>query len=113
MSGGRFNYTNDSVRYEMEGEWLDAEINEMFYDLFCAPLWGNRDGGLATALDFFLSGDVCEETYREYAEKFKDKWLGRTPDERARFYADKLQERCDELKTEMLRGMDCKIGGSE
>lgn len=101
MSGGHFNYCNSTVGWEMEGRWHDEEINELFYDLFCADLWGTRTGGLATALDFWLSGDVGEDTYREYVAKFKAKWFGRTDEERAKFYCDSLQRRCDELKAEI------------
>ena len=104
MSGGRFDYVNDQIAYEMEGKWHDDELNDLFYDLFCAPLWGYRAGGLATALDFWLSGDVGEETYREYVEKFKAKWFGRTQEARVEFYKQKLQERCDELKRELAGG---------
>lgn len=101
MSGGHFNYTNSSIAWEMEGQWHDEELNELFYDLFCAPLWGSRTGGLATALDFWLSSDVSEETYREYVAKFKEKWFRRTPKNRVEFYQNKLQEHCDKLKKEM------------
>lgn len=113
MSGGTFGYVNERVAHEMKGRWEDEEINELFYDLFCAPLWGSREGGLATALDFWQACDVDEEDYREYVAKFKAKWFGRTPEDRAEFYAGKLQERCDELKAEIVRDFDFKIGGTE
>ena len=101
MSGGHFDYINDRISYEMQGVWRDEEINELFNDLFCAPLWGDRTGGLATALDFWLSGDVGEDKYREYVNKFKDKWFRRTPKNRVDFYTDKLQEQCDRMKKEL------------
>lgn len=101
MSGGHFNYANNTVQWEMDGKWEDEEINELFYDLFCADLWDGRNGGLATALDFWLSSDICEETYREYVAAFKKKWFNRTPEDRVEFYQNKLQEHCDKLKEEM------------
>lgn len=107
MSGGRFDYINNTVKYEMEGKWHDVEMNEMFYDLFCAPLWGSRDGGVATALDFWLSGDVDESTYREYVQKFKEKWFGRTPEKQLEAYQEELQRQCDRLKKEMA-GESCE-----
>lgn len=101
MSGGYFEYENSHLAYEMEGRWQDEELNELFYDLFCADLWGNRSGGVATALDFWLSGDITEEKYREHVKKFKDKWFGRTDEQRVAFYQDKMQEYCDKLKYEL------------
>lgn len=101
MSGGHFNYINETVSYEMQGQWHDEELNELFYDLFCAPLWPHREGGLATALDFWLSDDVGEETYRKYVKAFKEKWFNRTQEDKIEFYQRKIQERCDELKAEL------------
>ena len=101
MSGGHFNYANNTVQWEMEGKWHDEEINELFYDLFCADLWDGRNGGLATALDFWLSSDIGEESYREYVAAFKKKWFNRTQEDRVEFYKNKLQEHCDKLKEEM------------
>ena len=108
MSGGYFDYVDSRVGYEIDGKWQDEDINELFHDLFCADLWGSRNGGLAAAygglaaaLDFWLSGDICEETYREYVAAFKKKWFNRTPEDRVEFYRNKLQEHCDKLKEEM------------
>ena len=109
MSGGHFEYVQNRVAEEMSGQWRDEELNELFYDLFEAPLWNNRNGGLATALDLWLSGDTGEEAYREQVAKFKKKWLHRSNEQRAEFYADKLQERCDELKAELLAGADDRL----
>lgn len=101
MSGGHFDYAQYSTRDAFEGQWDDAEIDGLFYDLFCAPLYGRREGGLATALDLYLSGDIGEEAYREYVRSFKEKWIGRTDEDRIEFYKQKLQERCDKLKAEL------------
>lgn len=106
MSGGRFNYTNEQIAYEMEGEWQDDELNELFYDLFCSPVFGIRGGGLAKALDFWICDDTGEEAYRKRVKEFKDKWFGRTPEDRVEFYQGKLQERCDELKRELAGGLE-------
>lgn len=101
MSGGHFDYYNYSVGERMDGQWHDEEINELFHDLFCADLWEYRGGGLAGALDYWLSYDIDEETYREYVAKFKKKWFHRTPNNRVEFYQDKLQKYCDKLKEEL------------
>lgn len=102
MSGGHFNIDTHLIGDDMEGEWRDEEINELFHDLFCAELWNGRYGGLASALDYWLAGDVSEEVYREYVHKFKEKWFNRTKEDRVEFYCAKLQEKCDELKGELV-----------
>lgn len=102
MSGGHFNIDTHLIGDDMEGEWRDEEINELFHDLFCAELWNDRYGGLAFALDCWLASDVSEEVYREYVHKFKEKWFNRTKEDRVEFYCAKLQEKCDELKGELV-----------
>lgn len=101
MSGGHFNYIEYQIVEQLSGEWRDLEIDELFYDLFEAPLWGNRTGGLMGALDHWLSGDVEEEAYRECVNTFKDKWFKRSNKYRVEFYAGKLQEQCDRMKKEL------------
>lgn len=105
MSGGRFGYVQDRVAEEMCGQWRDEELDALFYDLFRAHLWGDREGGLATALDLWLSDDVDEDAYREQVAKFKRRWLNRSQGQRAEFYARRLQKRCDELKEELMEGV--------
>lgn len=102
MSGGYFFLDTHQIGHAMEGEWQDEEINELFHDLFCAELWNGRYGGLASALDYWLASDVSEEVYREYVHKFKEKWFNRTKEDRVEFYCAKLQEKCDELKGELV-----------
>lgn len=102
MSGGYFFLDTHQIGHAMEGEWQDEEINELFHDLFCAELWNGRYGGLASALDYWLAGDVSKEAYREYVRKFKEKWFNRTKEDRVEFYCAKLQEKCDELKGELV-----------
>ena len=102
MSGGHFFLDTHQIGHAMDGEWQDEEINELFHDLFCAELWNGRYGGLAAALDYWLSCDVSEEVYREYVRKFKEKWFNRTKEDRVEFYCAKLQEKCDELKGELV-----------
>lgn len=75
MSGGHFNYVNNSIGYEMEGQWENPVLNELFYDLFCAHNYGNRYGGLALMLDFYLSGDIDEQDYRDAVDSFMNKWF--------------------------------------
>lgn len=100
MSGGHFDYGYHPEN--LDGQWRDEEINELYHDLFCGGEFAVRDyGGLFQSLDFYLSYDTSEEDYREAVAKFKAKWFHRTPKNRVEFYRNKLQERCDELKREM------------
>lgn len=100
MSGGHFGWNH--YFDDIEGEWQDCELNELFADLFCNGEFSVRGyGGLFQTLDFWLSGDVSEETYRKAVARFKAKWFHRTPRNRLEFYQRKLQEHCDRLKREM------------
>lgn len=67
MSGGRFNYINDSAKSEIFGYFCDyaenrpqipnvfedREISELVYDVF----------GLIHDFDWYASGDTSKETY--------------------------------------------------
>lgn len=100
MSGGYFNYGH--YPEEIDGNWCDAEINELYHDLFLGGDFAVRDyGGLFQSLDFFLSDDTSEEQYRESVDRFKTKWFRRTPKNRVEFYQNKLQEQCDKFKREL------------
>lgn len=100
MSGGHFGYSYHPEN--LDGQWRDEEINELYHDLFCGGEFAVRDyGGLFQSLDFYLSYDTSEEDYREAVARFKAKWFHRTPKNRVEFYRNKLQERCDELKREL------------
>ena len=100
MSGGHFgwNYMPD----DLDGVWRDEEINELFSDLMCGGEFSVRGyGGLFQSLDFWLSSDIGEESYRKAVDAFKKKWMHRTPRNRIEFYQRKLQDYADKLKREM------------
>lgn len=100
MSGGHFGYSYSPQ--DLEGEWRDEEINELFNDLMCGGEFSVRGyGGLLQSLDFWLSADTEEESYRDAVSRFKAKWFRRTPKNRLEFYQNKLQECADRLKREM------------
>jgi hypothetical protein len=87
MSGGHFNYNNDRACSEIFGWRVSADygtegfkqskiarrmnpledlvISELVFDVFC----------LLHSYDWYVSGDNCEETYREDVKRFKEKWL--------------------------------------
>ena len=100
MSGGHFGY--GYYPDDLDRQWCDEEINELYHDLFCGGDFSVRGyGGLYQSLDFWLSGDICKEDYRKAVTEFKKKWFRRTPKQRLEYYQNKLQESCDRLKREM------------
>lgn len=100
MSGGHFNYSYHPE--DLDGQWCDEEINELYHDLFCGGDFAVRDyGGLFQSLDFCLSYDIGEEDYLEKVSRFKQKWFRRTPKQRVEFYQTKLQEAFDRYKREL------------
>lgn len=86
MSGGTYDYVNDRACSEIFG-WMypdygeggfsrstearklnpleDRQLSELCWDMFC----------LLHSLDWYKSGDTCEDTYREDIKRFKRKWL--------------------------------------
>lgn len=115
MSGGQlFDYTYPNLE-EADGRWEDEELNALYHDLFVGGEFSVRGyGGLAQSLDFYLSGDICEDGYREAADAFKAKWFLRTPKSRVEFYERRLQEACDRYKRELWasHGEACEIAGT-
>ena len=92
MSGGHFNYANDTLCREIYGWKVDPDygdegfeqspiarkinpfndlvISELIFDVFC----------LLHSFDWCESGDTCEETYRKDVKHFKEKWLKQIPE---------------------------------
>lgn len=110
MSGGRFNYTQQSLGYELfsfmsvdygargfsqakEARKLnpleDKQLSELCWDLLC----------VIHSYDWYASADTCEKTYRADVKRFKDKWLKPAPEELLRAEIDKAVE---ELRSELL-----------
>lgn len=99
MSGGHFNYINDTACHEIfrwsvsadYGEHEadskkarrldpleDAIISELVFDVFC----------LLHSYDWYASCDTGEETYRADVRRFKDKWLKPMRGKRAKEIVD-------------------------
>lgn len=72
MSGGSYNYICFTLENECEGQMRDLELNEMLKD-FCKVLHD---------LEWWQSGDYGEDEYRETVKEFKEKWFGKTHEER-------------------------------
>lgn len=68
MSGGRFNYMDNTLKNEIFG-WTDRptnvfedrEISELVWDVF----------DLIHSYDWYASGDTCKETYLKDKAEFK------------------------------------------
>ena len=100
MSGGHFGYAYNLD--ELDGQWRDAELNELYEDLFCGSEFSVRGyGGLFQSLDFWLSGDTGERDYRDAVRRFKEKWFHRTPRNRVDYYTARIQDYADRCKREL------------
>ena len=108
MSGGHWDYQNDTLSSEIFGWNMgvdygeigfsqskkaakinpleDHEISEMLWDMLC----------ILHSYDWYASGDTCEETYRADVERFKKKWLGKTTKARVQKVVDIELERARE-----------------
>ena len=96
MSGGYFNYINDSAKNEIfnwydypnENVFEDREITELIWDVF----------ELIHDFDWYKSGDTCKETYLQAKADFKKKWFGGNRGVRVRRIVD---EALQKTKTEL------------
>ena len=94
MSGGRFNYINDSLQGEIfhysDKPWNvfeDREISELVFDVL----------DLIHDFDWYASGDTCKETYLKAKTAFKKKWFSNRG-VRIRQIVDEAVKQCkDEL----------------
>lgn len=93
MSGGLWNYENDSTAREIFGWNMSVDygnkgfsqsilarkrnpledkiISELVWDVFC----------LLHSFDWYSCGDTGEDTYKKDLKYFKNKWLKVTPNE--------------------------------
>ncbi len=70
MSGGSRNYLYWKIESEYVGKMYDSELNEMVSDIV----------NLFHDVEWYESGDISEEGYKETVRAFKKKWFG-TPRE--------------------------------
>lgn len=94
MSGGRFNYIDDSLKTEIFG-WTDRpsnvfedrEISELVWDVL----------NLIHDYDWYASGDTCEKTYLKAKAEFKNNWFGERDVRVRRIVDEALKQTTDEL----------------
>ena len=106
MSGGHFNYANDSLCHEIFGYNIDAnygekgfansptarktnpledaELSELVFDVFC----------LLHSYDWYASGDTGPEDYFTDVKRFKQKWLKATGIQRCKRQIDLQLAEC-------------------
>lgn len=66
MSGGSHDYIYAQIDNYLVGKMHDIELDDMMRDI----------SDLAHDLEWWQSGDISKEAYRNRVRKFKDKWFG-------------------------------------
>lgn len=82
MSGGHLNYICYTIENNLVGEMQDQMMNDFVKDF----------AKLAHDLEWWLSADYGEETYRKTLKEFKDKWF-KNYCEREKEAIEKVKER--------------------
>jgi len=88
MSGGSYDYTYAKIEQEYVGNMFDIELDELLEDLI----------KVLHDVEWWQSGDIDEERYRDTVEDFKNKWLGA----RDELIREKLAEQIEEVKKMIL-----------
>lgn len=91
MSGGSYNYGYSTVEYTYVGEMKDTELNEMMKDLV----------EVLHDLEWWISGDIGEEQYRETVTKFKSKWFKRRKCDIEELVNEEFEKKKQELLKEL------------
>lgn len=117
MSGGVWNYTNDTLAGDIFGWGLDVdyglnreehkisamqarkadpledkELSELVFDVFY----------LLHSYDWYTSADTGEATYRADVKAFKDKWLKRSEAQRIK---DEIEKTLAETRIDLYRDL--------
>lgn len=82
MSGGSLNYICYTIENNLVGEMQDEMMNEFVKDF----------AKVAHDLEWWLSRDYGEETYRKSLKEFKEKWF-KNYDEREKEVIKKIKEK--------------------
>lgn len=125
MSGGRFNYMNDTLTNEIFDYGVSAHYNmgnprylkdlktarrlnplkdrvisELVFDVFC----------LLHCFDYAESDDIGDDDYLKDVKYFKKKWLKAPPEEMAKRLVDAS---IDDLHEQLYRELDIALPDSE
>lgn len=83
---------NDNARIARKlNPMHNRELSELMADAMC----------LLHALEWYESSDISEDKYKECANKFKKKWMPRSPEAKANSYAEDLKALYKELDAEL------------
>lgn len=90
MSGGSCDYVCYKIEDQLVGRMEDAELDDLMKDIVT----------LAHDLEWYLSSDTGEETYRASVKRFKDKWFKINRETRLKGYID---ERIEKTRQDLLK----------
>lgn len=90
MSGDSKDYVCYRIEDDLAGKMYDAELDDLMKDI----------AELAHDVEWYDSGDTCEDTYRKSVAKFKKKWFGSDRNTRLKDYID---TKLDETKKELYQ----------
>ena len=121
MSGGYWDYRNDTLADELFGYQCDTshglkgdrhdaclrtaiknnplgdpEVSALVYDVFC----------LLHSYDWAASGDTCSDSYRKDVEDFKKRWMKRSRKDQIRELIDIC---ADNLKKELYEAFSLEL----
>lgn len=116
MSGGRWDYQNDHLCEELFRVYPDygiATTPELFLDRRAARKADPFDDKLVSelvfdvfclmhSLDWFKSGDTCEETYKEDLQVFREKWIRTIKKERVK---ELIDDSLAEVKEDLYKAL--------
>lgn len=91
MSGGSFGYGYTNLE-EYFGRMEDSQLNEMLRDL----------QEVLHDVEWYVSADICEESYRRTVTKFKKKWFHQS-DEDIKAH---IEEQFEQKKNELLKELE-------
>ena len=89
MSGGSFNYEYRRFEETYSGHMEDLEMNQLIIDL----------AKVLHDLEWYTSGDTCEDTYKRSVTAFKEQWFQGSAKVRS-VVAEKLRGLAEEIAKE-------------
>lgn len=93
MSGGSFNYGYVKIEYDYVGYMQDREMDDLMKDIV----------KIMHDLEWWKSGDIDEEDYRETVKNFKKKWFKQSSNKRIKKY---INEELNQFK----ENLNCLLG---
>lgn len=98
MSGGSFNYLYSTIEYGAVGFMEDEEMDDLMSDIV----------KVLHDLEWWKSGDIGEEDYRDTVKKFKKKWFN--PDGREdKLREDRLKEYMEDILNRAKKEMEVMV----